>query len=163
PTARRAPRGRRRPPPLPMAGAFFEPRLLFGVSQRVLWSRRLPALLEPLQVVPAALDLPGTSHPLGHPGGHRPAAPVRASVGGRAVGVGAAVGGGPAQRRPQLFPAPAADSKGGRAMRSSAARCPCPPVPRHCSVSRSAKVLEAVELVVSAMSLASLPRASSQR
>src|SRR5262249_5387379 len=92
PTARRSPAGRRRPPLSGAGGAFFKVCLLLGVGQSVLRTRRLAALLEPLQIVPAPLELHGTAEFLSHPVGYRPAAPMPAPVGGR-----------PGERRPQLL------------------------------------------------------------
>ncbi len=66
--------------------------MLFGIGQRVARSRHLRAVLEALQIVPAALHLHRTPQLGGHPVGYRPTAPMLGPIGRRAC-----------QRRPQLL------------------------------------------------------------
>ena len=75
----------RRRPRSRAGGGCFERGLLLWVGQGLLWSRRLAALLEALQVVPAPLDLHGPTEPLGHPVGDRTTRPVLAPVGRRSI------------------------------------------------------------------------------
>src|SRR5260370_19303606 len=56
PTAPPAPAGRRSPLPAAAVSLFFEAVLLLGVGQGVARPRHLLSVLQPLQVVPAALE-----------------------------------------------------------------------------------------------------------